>query len=289
MSARKIFNAFMAAIALVLVLAAAYMGLTKSYLAPSASGGTWSNNNGVSQIRRRGYIRIGVYGDLPPYGWVNSSGKRVGFDVRLARQLGKEMGVKVHFTQLNGNNRVDALNSNKVDLVLANFTKTPQREQVVDFAHPYMKVSTGVLSPKNKPITSEKQLRGKNLILLKGSTAENYFSGRPGIKLLRFDSETQQFDAMKNKRGVALADDNSYLYAWIKKNTQYTVGIRSIGPHQFIAPAVKKGNRSLLRWVNQRIAKLTGNGFFMKDYQIELKPYFGPGIRPKDILLKQDK
>lgn len=289
MKARKIFNALMTAIAIILVLASAYMGLTKSYLAPSTSGGTWSNNNGVTQIKRRGYIRIGVYGDLPPYGWVNSHGKRVGFDLRLARKLAQEMGVKAHFTQLNGNNRVDALNSNKVDMVLANFTKTPQREQVVDFAHPYMKVSTGVVSPKNKPITSEKQLRGKILILLKGSTAENYFSGRPGIKLLRFDSETQQFDAMKNKRGAALADDNSYLYAWIKKNSQYVVGIRSIGPHQFIAPAVKKGNKSLLHWTNKHIDRLNHNGFFVRDYQKELKPYFGKGIEPSNILLKQSK
>ena len=171
-------------------------------------------------------------------------------------------------------------------LFRSNFTKTPERAEVVDFAHPYMKVSTGVVSPKSHPITSEKQLRGKQLILLKGSTGENYFANRPGIKLLRFDSETQQFNAMKNKRGAALADDNSYLYAWIKKNPQYVVGIRSIGPHQFIAPAVKKGNKSLLKWTNKQINRLTAEGFFKKDYQIELKPYFGKGIVPSDILLK---
>ncbi|MEL4234720.1 transporter substrate-binding domain-containing protein [Lactobacillus amylovorus] len=286
MSGRKIFNIIISVIAAVVVLASAYMGLTKPYLARSAGGSGWSNNNSVTQIKRRGYIRIGVYGDLPPYGWVNSQGKRVGFDLRLARELAKELGVKPRFTQLNGNNRVDALNSNKVDMVLANFTKTPERAEVVDFAHPYMKVSTGVVSPKSHPITSEKQLRGKQLILLKGSTGENYFANRPGIKLLRFDSETQQFNAMKNKRGAALADDNSYLYAWIKKNPQYVVGIRSIGPHQFIAPAVKKGNKSLLKWTNKQINRLTAEGFFKKDYQIELKPYFGKGIVPSDILLK---
>ena len=167
MSGRKIFNTIISVIAAVVVLASAYMGLTKPYLARSAGGGGWSNNNSVTQIKRRGYIRIGVYGDLPPYGWVNSQGKRVGFDLRLARELAKELGVKPRFTQLNGNNRVDALNSDKVDMVLANFTKTPERAEVVDFAHPYMKVSTGVVSPKSHPITSEKQLRGKQLILLK--------------------------------------------------------------------------------------------------------------------------
>lgn len=286
MSGRKIFNTIIGIIAAITVLASMYVGLTKPYLARSAGGGGWNNDNSVTQIKARGYIRIGVYGDLPPYGWVNSKGKRVGFDLRLARKLAKNLGVKPRFTQLTGNNRVDALNSNKVDLVLANFTQTPERAKVVDFAHPYMKVSTGVVSPKKAPITSEKQLRGKNLILLKGSTAENYFANRPGIKLLRFDSETQQFNAMKNNRGAALADDNSYLYAWIRKNPQYVVGIRSIGPHQFIAPAVKKGNKSLLKWTNQQIDQLTKTGFFHEDYRIELKPYFGKGIIPSDILIK---
>ena len=85
MSGRKIFNTIISVIAAVVVLASAYMGLTKPYLARSAGGGGWSNNNSVTQIKRRGYIRIGVYGDLPPYGWVNSQGKRVGFDLRLTR------------------------------------------------------------------------------------------------------------------------------------------------------------------------------------------------------------
>ena len=286
MSGRKIFNTIVSVIAAILVVASMYVGLTKPYLARSAGGGGWNNDNSVTQIKARGYIRIGVYGDLPPYGWVNSQGKRVGFDLRLARKLAKTMGVKPRFVQLTGNNRVDALNSNKVDLVLANFTETPERKKVVDFAHPYMKVSTGVVSPKSAPITSEKQLQCKNLILLKGSTAENYFANKSGIKILRFDSETQQFNAMKNKRGAALADDNSYLYAWIKKNPQYVVGIRSIGPHQFIAPAVKKGNKSLLKWTNSQIDSLNNNGFFREDYKIELKPYFGKGIVPSDILIK---
>lgn len=244
-----------------------------------------ANESSVSAIKKRGTLRVAVFGDLPPYGWVDDNGNRVGYDVRLARQMAKDMGVKVKFTQVNANNRVDTLNSNKADIVLANFTETPERKQVVDFAKPYMKVSVGVISPKSASITSAKQLRGKNLIVNKGTTAENYFTKKGGVDLLKFDSKTQQFNAFKNKRAVALADDNSYLYAWVKKNPNYTVGIKNIGPNQFIAPAVKQGNKSLLNWTNKEITRLADKKFFTDDYNKELKPYFGKEVKPSDIVL----
>ncbi|TAR03348.1 transporter substrate-binding domain-containing protein, partial [Lactiplantibacillus plantarum] len=257
-------------IAVVSVFAALLLVLTGC--GNSKKSSSQSNNpSSVQQIKKNGTIRIAVFGDLPPYGWVNRDGKRVGYDVTLAHQVAKDLGVKVKFVQVNANNRVDALNSNKVDLVLANFTVTPERKQVIDFAKPYMKVSVGVVSPKNKAIAKASQLKGKNVIVTKGTTAENYFTSKqPDVKLLKFDSKTQQFNALKNGRGVALADDNSYLYAWSKDNPSYTVGIKSIGPKSYIAPAVKKGNKSLLNWTNKEINKLTKQSFFVKDYNTQL-------------------
>lgn len=272
-------------IAVVSVFAALLLVLTGC--GNSKKSSSQSNNpSSVQQIKKNGTIRIAVFGDLPPYGWVNKDGKRVGYDVTLAHQVAKDLGVKVKFVQVNANNRVDALNSNKVDLVLANFTVTPERKQVIDFAKPYMKVSVGVVSPKNKAIAKASQLKGKNVIVTKGTTAENYFTSKqPDVKLLKFDSKTQQFNALKNGRGVAIADDNSYLYAWSKDNPSYTVGIKSIGPKSYIAPAVKKGNKSLLNWTNKEINKLTKQSFFVKDYNTQLKPYFGKEVKPSDIVL----
>lgn len=287
MKKRNIFSWIVGILAIITVIVSAYFGLTEPNLNSGTSASRWSNQNSVSQIKRRGYLRVAVFGDLPPYGWVNSSGKRVGYDVYLAHRMAKDLGVKIRFIQVNANNRVDTLNSNKADIVLANFTVTPERKEVVDFAKPYMKVSVGVISPKKAPITSAAQLKGKKLIVTKGTTAENYFTQQKGVNLLKFDSKTQQFNALKNGRGAALADDNSYLYAWVKQNPNYTVGIKSIGPRQYVSPAVKKGNRSLLKWINQEITKLNRQSFFVKDYNKELRPYFGKDIKPTDIILKQ--
>ncbi|WP_223894431.1 transporter substrate-binding domain-containing protein [Lactobacillus helsingborgensis] len=280
MKNKKNRNIIIGILVVLIIAVAAFFGIKSG-----TSNNTSANESSVSAIKKRGVLRVAVFGDLPPYGWVDDHGNRVGYDVRLARQMAKDMGVKVKFTQVNANNRVDTLNSNKADIILANFTVTPERKQVVDFAKPYMKVSVGVVSPKNSPITSASQLKGKNLIVNKGTTAENYFTKKGGVELLKFDSKTQQFNAFKNKRAAALADDNSYLYAWVKKNPNYTVGIKNIGPNQFISPAVKKGNKSLLNWTNKEITKLTKKKFFIADYNKELKPYFGKEVKPSDIVL----
>lgn len=92
---------------------------------------------------------------------------------------------------------------------------------------------------------------------------------------------------MKNGRAAALADDNSYLYAWAKNNPKYTVGIKHLGPNSYIAPTVKKGNKSLLDWTNKHINKLNKNGFFVNDYNQELKPYFGDDVKPSDIIMNK--
>lgn len=252
----------------------------------SSSSSSSASNDAVAKIKKAGVIKIAVFGDLQPYGWINKSGKRVGYDLELARQIAKDLGVKAKFVQVNANGRVDALKAGKVDMVLANFTVTDDRKQVVDFADPYMKVSVGVVSKKSSPVTKVSQLKGKSVIVTKGTTAEQYFTtDQKSVTLQKYDSKTQQFNALKNDRAAALADDNSYLYAWVKNNPTYTVGIKTLGPSSYISPAVKKGNKALLTWTNKEIKKLNKNGFFEKDYQQELAPYFGSDIKASDIII----
>lgn len=263
-----------------------FVGLVLAGCSDSSSAKT--NKSSVDAIKENGTIKIAVFGDLPPYGWVDENGEYKGYDVALGNKIAEDLGVDVKFIQVNANSRVDALRSDKVDLVLANFTVTPERKEVVDFANPYMKVSIGVVSPKDAPITSVEQLKGQTVIVNKGTTAENYFTEEQSeVELQKYDSKTQQFNAFESERAVALADDNSYLYAWTKDNPDYTVGIKTLGPEQFIAPAVKKGNKDLLEWMNDEIDKLNENGFFEENYNENLQPFFGDDVTAEDIIITE--
>ena len=180
--------------------------------------------------------------------------------------------------------------ADKVDITLANFTKTPERARVVDFALPYMKVSLGVVSPDGAVIKSVDELKGKKLIVNKGTTADAYFTkNHPDIELIKYDQNTETFAALVDKRGAALAHDNALLFAWAKENPGFTVGIEALGEVDVIAPAVKKGNKALLEWLNNEIIELGKENFFHKNYDATLKPIYGDSVNPESLVVEGGK
>ena len=136
------------------------------------------NTDTLEAIKSKGVVTIGVFSDKPPFGFVNKNGENDGFDVYVSRQIAKDLlgdSSKVKFELVEAANRVEFLKSGKVDIIMANFTKTKEREEVVDFATPYMKVALGIVS-KGGNIKSVEDLKGKKLIVNKGTTADFYFT-----------------------------------------------------------------------------------------------------------------
>ena len=130
----------------------------------------------VAEIKKSKTIKIAVFSDKKPFGYVDENGEYQGYDVYFGNRIAKDLGVKVKYVPVEAAARVEVLATGKVDVVLANFTVTPERAQKVDFALPYMKVALGIVSPKKALITNPAQLNGKTLIIAKGTTAESYFS-----------------------------------------------------------------------------------------------------------------
>lgn len=245
-------------------------------------------DDGLAQIKSADRIRIGVFGDKPPFGYIDSNGQSQGFDVEIAKAFARDLlgsPDKVEFVITEAANRVEYLKSGKVDIILANFTQTKERARVVDFAAPYMKVSLGVVSPEKAPIKDVAELQGKTLLVNKGTTADAYFSKKyPEQALLKFDQNTETFDALKDGRGVALAHDNALLWAWAKENPGYVVAIGELGEPEFIAPAVKKGDTALKDWVDQEVATLKKDGRLKAAYEKTLKPVYGDKVSADRLL-----
>ena len=98
---------------------------------------TKESKNALEEIKQKGVVRIGVFSDKPPFGFINEKGQNDGFDVYIAKRIAKDLlgdENKVEFVLTEAASRVEFLRSNKVDIIMANFTQTPEREAVVDFA-----------------------------------------------------------------------------------------------------------------------------------------------------------
>lgn len=241
----------------------------------------------VEEIKASGKIVIGVFSDKAPFGYVDEYGKYQGYDVYFAERIAKELGVAVEYVSTDPASRVEYVATGKVDIILANFTVTEDRARQVDFALPYMKVMLGVVSPENALITSVDQLADKNLIVVKGTTAETYFAkNHPEVKLQKYDEYADAYNALIDGRGDAFSTDNTEVLAWALVNPGYVVGIDALGNMDTIAPAVQKGNTSLLEWLNQEIQALGQENFFHAAYDATLAPVYGEAANPDALVVE---
>ena len=206
----------------------------------------------LDEIKADGTINIGVFSDKNPFGYVDENGEYQGY-------------------------RVEYLETGKVDIILANFTVTPERAEKVDFALPYMNVALGVVSPDSRVITDLSELSADDpVIVISGTTAETYLiANNPEVKLQKYDTYANAKNALENGNGVAWANDNTEVIAFALQNAGYTVGIPSLGSQDTIAPAVSKGNDTLLQWLNDEIVSLADEQFFHKDYEATLAETYG--------------
>ena len=241
----------------------------------------------LQDIKDSGTLVIGVFSDKKPFGYVDENGDYQGYDVYFARRLAQDLGVELKLVSVDAPNRVEYLTSAKVDIILSNFTVTPARAEVVDFALPYMKVALGVVSPDSALITTAEQLAGKTLIVSKGTTAETYFAeNHPEVRLLKFDTYTEAFNALLDGRGDALSTDNTEVLAWALENPGFTVGIESLGSLDTIAPAVQKGNDTVRAYIDEEIKALAAENFFHADFDATLKDVYGEAVNPDSLVVE---
>ena len=244
----------------------------------------------VDEIKESGKVVIGVFSDKAPFGYVDENGEYQGYDVYFAERIAKDLGVDVEYVSTDPASRVEYAATGKVDIILANFTITEERAQQVDFALPYMKVKLGVVSPDNALITDVNQLNGKNLIVVKGTTAETYFTKNyPEINLQKYDEYADAYNALLDGRGDAFSTDNTEVLAWAISNPGFTVGIDALGNADTIAPAVQKGNTTLLEWLNDEIEALGEENFFHADYEETLAPVYGEAANPDSLVVEGGK
>ena len=231
----------------------------------------------LDEIKESGTVNIGVFSDKSPFGYVDENGEYQGYDVYLAERLGEDLGVEINYVSTEAANRIEYLQTGKVDIILANFTVTPERAEEVDFALPYMNVALGVVSPEDAVIESLDDIgEDDQVIVISGTTAETYLAkNNPEIKLQKYDAYAEAKTAFENGNGVAWANDNTEVIAFSIENEGYVVGIPSLGSADTIAPAVTKGNETLLNWLNEEIVALGEENFFHADYEATLLDTYG--------------
>lgn len=181
----------------------------------------------VKVIQQRGKIIVGVKYDTKPFGFIDKDQKLKGFDIDLSREIAKRVigdANAVEFQQVTSSNRIFSLSSGTVDMIAATMTITPERQTIIDFSRPYFIAGQAIMVKKNSPIKTLKDLSGKRVIIVLGSTSEiNIQQMVPDVKILGFRTYTDAFSALKAGRGDALTTDDTIIYGFLSEDSGFKV------------------------------------------------------------------
>ncbi|UVL40716.1 transporter substrate-binding domain-containing protein [Pseudomonas sp. B21-040] len=255
---------------------------------PVATSGSY-----LEKIKARDKLIVGVFTDKPPFGFVNEAGRYVGFDTDIGRQFAKDLlgdENKVEFVAVEPASRIPFLQSDKVDLILANMTVTPERKEAVEFTNPNLKVAVQALVPQASTVKNLDDLATRTTIVTTGTTADIWLTkNHPDWKLLKFEKNSESLQALANGRGDAYAQDNLVLFSWAKQNPGYRVLTQTLGAEAPIAPAVKKGNIELRDWVNTELVKLGEEKYLLKLYDQYVRKELSDDTKPESVIVEGGK
>src|SRR5438093_3287559 len=129
-----------------------------------------ANADVLDDVKKKGVLVVGTKADYRPFGYLDPSGKIIGFEADLAGDVAKRLGVKLELLPVVASNRIQFLQQGKIDLMIATMSDTAERRKIVDIVEPnYYGSGTNVLAPKSAGIKNWEGLRGKKVCLIQGA------------------------------------------------------------------------------------------------------------------------
>lgn len=221
------------------------------------------------KIKARDKIIVGVKYDTKPFGFIDSNQKISGFDIDLAHLIAKYLlddPNKVEFVQVTPQNRILALNSGQIDMVIATMTVTEQRKQVVEFTRPYYIAGQAIMVNKDSDISNVNDLKNKKIIIVLGTTADrNIKNIAPESLIQGYRTYNDAFAALKNNRGDALITDDSILLGLVSNDKNFKILSKRYTQEPY-AIALKKGPEShkLLFYIDNALNNIEKSGELKK-------------------------
>ncbi|WP_245767542.1 ABC transporter substrate-binding protein [Stigmatella erecta] len=235
---------------------------------------TVSEARTFEEIKKDGKIIVATEGGFPPFNFYQGP-TLTGFEVEVAEALAKKMGVKIEWRALAFDALLAGLRQDRWDMVIASFGITPQRSKAVSFTDPHY-CSGGVVVAKDPAIRTAQDLSGKVVAVQTGTTYLESVQKLPGVKEVKnFPKDTDARSALASGRVDAWVTDKFVAKAALESSASAGLKLGDFVFVEKIAPAVKKGNTSLVEAVNKALQEIMADG----TYEAISKKYLKEDIR----------
>jgi arginine/lysine/histidine transporter system substrate-binding protein len=217
----------------------------------------------IAAIKKAGKIVLGTSADYPPYEFhksVNGKDEIVGFDIEIAKEIAKDLGVQLEIKDMKFDGLLAALQTDNVDMVIAGMTPDEERKKSVDFSKIYYTAVQGIVvraEDKDKYKTVD-DLKTVKLGVQKGAIQEQIAKEQlPQAQTKAISKISDLMLELKTKRLDALIVEVPVANAYISKNPDLAIAPAKLNTEEAgSAIALKKGNTKLAEQMNQTLDRL---------------------------------
>ncbi len=246
-----------------------------------------------ADIKERKRLNIAVKCDSPPFGYIGARSQNAGFDVEIARWFSRfafGKSNRVSFTCVTTPAREPALTTGRVDMVIATFTYTVDRDTRIDFSRAYYKATGRLLVPNNSSIRTLSDIAGKTVVTTSGSIYDRWMKNCfKDTKVLVTDSFTNALIAFRDGRADTLMWDDTVLVGIAGTDSNYKLTSDLFLPLPY-GIGIKQGNTELKAWIDSRLNLMKKRDLFLPILKNtvpprQVEPFSKNILRPKQGLV----
>lgn len=206
--------------------------------------------------------RVGTNAEYPPYEYIED-GKIVGFDPDIMEELSKRVGFKYEWVNMNFDGLISALQSKKVDMVIAGMTSNEERKKYVKFSTPYIKPAICIVSLNKNKGKNLDYFNDKKFGVELGTTEEGIVKKEfPNAEIIPFSGHTAALIALKAEKIDAILLDSKVADNYEKNNPEITVIGDVTGEEK--AMAFNLEDKELYQKVNSALEAMIKDGTIEK-------------------------
>ena len=246
--------------------------------------------NTLDQIKSSKVLRIGVSEHMAPFSVLQSDGSFEGFEIDFAKEIAKAIlgdEGRIEFVGVPQKERLDYVKDNKVDLLIAAYTRNEKRAQVADFSVPYFSINLSTVSKRSAGIKSIEDLEGKRIAVIGESNSDVWVRKNPNITPVPCQNNKDCYDKVNRGEADAYMHNIVSVASVPVLDLNFEVSIPKIGETFFDCVVTQKGNRDMLQLVDQKIFELSQAGYFDKKYDETIGPFYNGNV-PKHYFLLDD-
>lgn len=165
-------------------------------------------------------IIVGTSADYPPFSFRDKELTIVGFDIDIAKEVAKRLGMEIAIQDKPFGLLLPQLELGQIHMIAAGMTPTEERAKRINFTKPYLQGNPllVVTLATNPPITNLEDLKGKEIIVNTGYTADTFMSKIPEIHLIRLGKVADAITALEHGKAYAFVTAAFTLQPYLKEH-----------------------------------------------------------------------